>query len=124
MNGLTAELLPDGKAQLTFATTPGHVSVLIIDTARLEQLIQRLGELRAAMAPEVSPDFPMGQTVDAIPDPRWSSESELTQGNSLLHIRDNRYGWLHYVLPRLEARKLGGILIAQADSESPSGGAV
>ena len=51
------------------------------------------------------------------------TEPEMMLGNSVLHIRDPRYGWLHYVLSRKSARKLAGLLAAQADAPpvSPPG---
>jgi hypothetical protein len=99
---------------------PGHLSVLIVDTAGVEKIINSLGELRAAMTPEVPHDCPTGQMVRALFDPRWSTELEMMQGNSVLHLRDHRYGWLHYMIPKPEAKKLAGFLTLQADTPAPS----
>jgi hypothetical protein len=53
--------------------------------------------------------------VNAVLDPRWYSEPDALLGESLLHIRDPRFGWLHYALPRESARALGILLVHQAD---------
>jgi hypothetical protein len=45
-------------------------------------------------------------------------------GNSLLHIRDPRYGWLHYWIPKGEAAKLAKALQAQVDAPPPTQGRV
>jgi hypothetical protein len=37
----------------------------------------------------------------------------------LLHIRDDRYGWLHYMISKSEAKKLAELLTQQATDQSP-----
>lgn len=120
MSALKGELLPNGTVKLTMSAAPGHLSILIVDTAGIEKIINSLGQLRAAMNPEVPHDCPMGEMVPVVFDPRWSTELEMTQGNSLLHVRDNRYGWLHYVLPKHEAKRLAGFLETQANTPPPT----
>ena len=71
------------------------------------------------MKPEIPMTYAMGQKVAAIPDPAWVTEAELMQGNTVLHIRDPRYGWLYYMIPKEEARKLVGFLQAQVDAPFP-----
>lgn len=102
---------------ITFPTKP--VVVLKIDTAELEKMLQALGQFRAMMQPEIEKRWPLGSMSQAIPDPAWATEPDQMYGASLLHLRDPRYGWLHYLLPPHEARKLGELLIAQADIPPP-----
>jgi len=120
MSALKGELLPNGTLKLTMSTAPGNLSVLIVDTAGVEKIISSLGELRAAMKPEVPHDRPTGETARILFDPRWSTELEMSQGNSFLHVRDDRYGWLQYVLPKHEVKRLAGFLEAQANTPSPA----
>ena len=87
---------------------------LRLDAAAVENLLKHLGEYRAMMQPEVQPRFGLGQSV--IFDPRWATEPELMLGNSVLHLRDPRYGWVHYAIPRDEARRLGALLQGQSDN--------
>lgn len=94
-----------------------------INAQDVAALIEALGELRPSLQPPIPMDLPAGpRKVNAIPDPRWYVEPEMMEGNSLLNMRDPRFGWLHYVLPRNEARKLGELLIRQADSPAPGSG--
>jgi hypothetical protein len=101
-------------------TVPADLSVALRFTvAEVDNLLKNLGGLRALMKPEFPRDYIGGQRVGCIADPIWASESDVFMGNSLLHIRDPRYGWLHYMLPKNEARKLGGHLLRQADKMAP-----
>jgi hypothetical protein len=99
---------------VTFSTEP-PVSVEI-DTAEVESIVQNLGTFRGFMLPETPAEWPAERSVDAFPDPCWRVEAELMTGDSLLHIRDPRFGWLHFLLPREAARLLGNTLISQADA--------
>jgi hypothetical protein len=98
---------------LSFPSTP-PVS-LKMDVRGIEDFLKYLGEFRYAMKPEIPKTFARGQKVSAIPDPAWVTEPDAMRGDSILHIRDPRYGWLHYVLPRKEAKKLAGLLQNQAE---------
>jgi hypothetical protein len=95
---------------------------MIFDLTAVEDLLRGLGMIRASMTPEVPPRFAMGQKVETIPDPAWVAEPDLMQGDSIIHLRDPRYGWLHYLIPRSEAAKLAGFL--QKQVETPIGSAV
>ena len=118
MSGPNWKLEDDHKeVTVTFPTDPPIA--LQLDVFKVENLLENLGQFRAAMKPEVEMDWQPGQTVNALSDPRWYIEPERMQGNSLLHLRDPRYGWLHYMIPRNEARKLGQYLIDQADAPDP-----
>ncbi len=99
---------------LTFDTEPRVSLKLGVDA--VEDILANLGEFRGGMSPEVKRDWAGGQKVRAVPDPRWYTEPDLMRGDSLLHIRDPRFGWLSYLLPREEARKLGQYLIEQANA--------
>jgi hypothetical protein len=118
MNGPTWNLSADRRTvTLTFPTDPPVA--LHLDAAKVDDLLARLGEFRASMEPETPRDFALGQKVGAIPDPRWVTEPDLMYGASLLHLRDPRFGWLHYLFPPHEARNLARLLQAQADNQPP-----
>ena len=93
---------------------------LTLSTAGVENVIQGLGNYRADMKPEVRPDWPFGQTVTAIPDPGWAIEPETFLGGVLLHVRDPRFGWLHYVLPPQAAKTIGDTLMKAAEQAPPA----
>lgn len=104
---------PDHKT--VTLTIPANPSVAVkFDVAAIDEILKNLGAFRAAMAPEVARENPLGRKVEAVPDPIWFTQPEALQGDSLLHIRDPRFGWLHYLIPRHEASKLGTLLLAQS----------
>ena len=117
MNGPHWHLSADRKTvTVTFPTEPPVA--LHLDAARVDDLLNKLGEFRAVMEPAIASDFALGQKVGAIPDPRWATEPDLMYGASLLHLRDRRFGF-HYLPPPHEARKLAGFLQTQADRPPP-----
>jgi hypothetical protein len=103
---------------VTFPTDP--VAVLKLDVTEVDKMIEMLGMMRSSMQPEVPKDFPFGQKVSAVPDPHWRSEPDLLRGHSLLHLRHPGFGWLHYLMPPQEAKRLAEILQAQAETQPQS----
>ena|SRR5947208_51405 len=103
---------------ITFPTTPSVALQLTLSD--IEDMLKNLGNFRALMQPPVASDFSLGQTVLSIPDPRWVAEPDALLGNSILHLRDPRFGWLHYLIPRETAKKLSDVLKNQAESPPPA----
>ncbi|MDQ0559955.1 hypothetical protein QO004_001737 [Rhizobium mesoamericanum] len=101
---------------ITFPTDPPVAFML--DAEAVSKLIDRVGQIRAEMLPSYQESWKGGQMVNAVLDPHWYSEPDALLGESLLHIRDPRFGWLHYALPRESARALGTLLLHQA-AEGP-----
>jgi hypothetical protein len=102
---------------LTLPTDPQLA--VTFDLPAVEAMVKTLGDFRARMTPEVPKEFALEQQVRAILDPVWVTEPEARAGDSLLHLRDTRYGWLHYLFPRAEARKLLAFLQKQVDLPPP-----
>jgi hypothetical protein len=102
---------------VTFPTNP--VVQLKLGVAEVEDALVNLGRLRLMMKPPIGSQFPPGQKVWTVPDPAWATEVDAMTGSTLLHLRDPRYGWLHYLIPGDQARKLGGFLKTRADSPTP-----
>jgi hypothetical protein len=103
---------------LTLPTDPP--TVVVFNTATVDDMLKHLGDFRGQMKPPIQPtQWKGGQTVDAIPDPAWYTEPDALMGNTLLHIRDPGHGWLHYLLPRETAKKLANLLQTQADAPPP-----
>jgi hypothetical protein len=117
MSSLQFDLLEDGTVALTIPTQPEETTV-VLDTERVDEILKGLGKFRASMQPEVPRDWQMGGRVIATADPIWRTEPEMLQGNSLLHLRDPGYGWLHYMIPKAEAKRLAEFLTRQADAPS------
>ena len=119
MNGPSWSLSDDRKTiTVLFPSSPPVA--LIWDTAQVDEHLKQMGEMRAAMLPEPPREFVQGQKVEAVADPIWSTEPELMGGDSLLHVRDPRFGWLHYLIPRNTAGRLAAFLKAQSDSPPPT----
>src|SRR5262249_23027629 len=98
-----------------------------LSAAATDTLLESLGRLRARLKPEVVSQFRRGHKGDSgVEDPRWVLEREALRGDPLLHIRDPRFGWLHYLIPAAEALRLSDGLRAQAlangRAEHPSSG--
>ena len=110
----------DGNRQSVTITFPTNPPVAVQwDASAIDEHFRRLGEFRANMKPSIPNNFAPGQLVGAVPDPAWMTEPDAMLGNSLLHIRDPRYGWLHFVIPKEKAKKLAGLLQKQADAPLP-----
>lgn len=90
-----------------------------LDAAGVEEVLRNLGQFRSVMAPDAPAEWPAARAVAAVPDPHWRVEPELMSGESLLHVRDPRFGWLHFLLPKESARLLGRALTAQAEAPEP-----
>jgi len=117
LTGPTWNLNADGTVTVAFPSEPPVGLVLPLD--EVVQMLEKLGEYRELMQPPVAATYSPGQPVSAIPDPAWFVEGEMMQGQSLLHLRDPRFGWLHYLLPRNEAERLGRLLVEQAQAQLP-----
>lgn len=86
MSGTEWKLDNDYKTvTITFPTDP-PVDIRL-DTSQIDEHLQRLGQFRSRMKPDIAFDWALGQKVGAVPDPRYVTEPEVMQGNSLLHIR-------------------------------------
>jgi len=92
---------------------------LSLDAAHLDMFIKALADARGALLPEHPMDLAPGTKVNAVTDPRWSTAQEPLTGGSVLHLRDPRYGWMHFVLPRHEAARLGKLMQLQAEAPLP-----
>lgn len=79
-------------------------------TAEIDRILKELGEIRAEMEPLVPDTFEMAEDEEPVIDPIWETSTDQSNKAVLLHLCDPRFGWLHYALPREEAKKLGGFL--------------
>ena len=114
--------LEDDLKTITVTLPTNPPTALLLDAAGVDDLLTNLGLLRASMKPEIAPTFDLGQKVGAISNPAWLTEPDLMLGQSLLHLRDPRFGWLHYLIPKEEAKKLADLLQNQAAAPPPGQG--
>jgi hypothetical protein len=111
------ELSEDRKTLILTAGDLPHVSKMT--TAEVEVTLRNLGIARGAMLPEIPQTWEphQQQAVPARRDLPRTLEHEALNGDTLLHIRDPNFGWLHFVFSRNVARQIGEALIR--DSELP-----
>jgi hypothetical protein len=105
---------------ITFPTSPRMVIRWTAD--QVDHHLRELGELRSKMKPPHPRNFALGQLVRGIANASWATETDTMLGNSILHIRDPRYGWLHFLFSREDASKLASLLKKQVDSPRPGQG--
>lgn len=91
---------------------------LEMNATELDAFIQALGHARGSIAPFPPSELPVG-TMVAINDPAWVAAHQPGAGGSFLHLRDPRFGWLSYVLPRKEAAYMGALFIHMAAAQAP-----
>jgi hypothetical protein len=94
------------RARITFPA-----ATLDVEVGGINTIIAALGAMRSAMLPEEPTAFVPPKSVHAIPNPGWTVEPELLNGDVLVHLRDPRFGWLHYCLPKGAAERLGTHLL-------------
>jgi len=89
-----------------------------LDAGEIDGLLKNLSELRAMMQPPHPLDFTQNADIDFIVDPRWQYGHDPSLGQSVLHIRDPRFGWLHYIISEDTAKKLADALTSPGDLSS------
>lgn len=95
------------RARLSFTETTFDV-----DVSGIQTLIALLGATRSAMLPEEPSEFVPPKSLHAVQEPGWTVEPELLDGDVLFHVRDPRFGWLHYCLSKPAAERLGTHLLS------------
>jgi hypothetical protein len=86
----------------------------------IEQDIAGLGDLRAELTPPVAETWPGGPVSGCRRDPAYSIEHDALAGDVLLHLRDERFGWLHYIITRDRARDFANKILAELGAPPPA----
>jgi hypothetical protein len=112
------DILParDGLV-LTYNEPPEQVCVK--STRTVDQDIAALGTMRAELLPPVPETWPGGLVHGVRRDPAWSIEGDALAGDVLIHIRDDRFGWLHSIHTRERARQFALAILAQLEERPP-----
>ena len=119
MDSLRWKLDRDKKTATLILPTDPPVA-LRLNAAQIDTMIRDLGIFRATMQPHHPREWLPAQKIVMEPYPRWSVQPDPLLGDTLLHLRDPRFGWLHYDFPLKAAHELGQCLIAQANTPPPS----
>ena len=110
-------LSEDGtEAYLGLADEEGGMIEGVLDAADLDDIIQRLGVLRAAMADAVPERLEPSARVAAIRDPSWWCQPR--PEDIAVCFRHPGFGWLAFGLPHKEARTLAEWLVKEPPAAS------
>lgn len=104
--------LENNTVTVSLPTTPA--CSLAFSTTEVDKVIENLGLYRNHMLPPVPIAYDAGRPVTAALDPAWRIDQDLMSGETVLHLRDPRFGWLHFKLPAHEAEKMGHYLTMHA----------
>lgn len=105
------------EASILLDLTPERTVTLKMDADTLSNFITKLGHSRDKMLPAVANKPPAATLVRAFPNPSVLVESDAMHGLPLVHVRDPRFGWLHYSMTKEHASKLGEALMRRAQAE-------
>lgn len=85
--------------------------------AAVSQLIDAFGDARSKMQPEYASDVSK-DLINVVRQPTWRTTATALTPEPIVHLRDPRFGWLHYALSVESARRLGQSLVKLADEAS------
>jgi hypothetical protein len=105
--------------ELTIEIRPHNTNLMKVTAESADRILDFFGTARATLRPAVAQEWISTEAVEAERDPRVFLTQDRLAGDVLLHVRDPRFGWLHYVLTKNYARLLGEELIRRADKPAP-----
>ena len=117
MSPLRFEITPtaDGlEVLIRILDEDGEVVEGLADATDLDELIARLGEVRAEMTDAVPERLEPSGRVAAVRDPAWWCQPRAQ--DTALCLRHPGYGWVAFGLPHHEAKALGDWLIKGGES--------
>lgn len=111
MSEAKMELTDDRSAVLI--TFPGVRPVQVsLNAVELDQMLGVLGDFRMKMLPQVPENWIAGQHVSAVLEPQWMVETTAAGHASVcLHVRDPRFGWLHFCMSNGMAKSVSKALV-------------
>jgi hypothetical protein len=83
-----------------------------LNPAKVEEMIQELSDLREALAPQVSTTIAAGQRMFVTPEPIWKVSDEVREDGKVLLIRHPGIGWLGFIIPHDDCKRLAKKLTA------------
>ena len=114
--GLRAQVIPGGsKCLFEILGRRGQpLAHVALETPEVDQLMQRLAELRAAMNEAVPAALDPGVRLVLLVDPAWQLKPLLPgkgQDGAVLALRHPGLGWLGFLLPQSKVAALGHGLV-------------
>lgn len=81
----------------------------------IDALLRLLGEIREEMAPAVPDEPPQPQSLGFLHAPRYRTTLHEFSGGSLIEFRHPSLGWLPFLLPSVERRRIVQSFSTQED---------
>lgn len=79
----------------------------------IDALMQLLAQIREQMTPPIAEHPPRSQEVQALHDPRYWTQLHPFSGGTLMVFRHPSLGWLPFLLPSAERRRIAEFFAAQ-----------
>jgi len=114
MLGEKATLTILSKTELAIELRDGKTPVTSVNLGAnaIDPFTVSVATLRATMTPEIVRKLPDGQHPGGIVDPMWVVPSHPAAQEKVLFLRHPGLGWLSFLFPQAECRKLGMALLA------------
>jgi hypothetical protein len=109
MFNIVVEWLDEDRSRARFAL-PGREEWT---AEHISALMQVLAQIREAMAPAVPSEPPRLHDLQALHDPRYATQLHEFSGGTVLRFRHPSLGWLEFVLPSLERKKISSYFAEQ-----------
>jgi hypothetical protein len=106
---IVVEWLDEDRSRARFAL-PGRQEWT---AENISALMQVLAQIREDMTPAVPEEPPRLHDAEALHDPRYSTQLHEFSGGTVLRFRHPSLGWLEFVLPSLERKKITSYFEAQ-----------
>jgi hypothetical protein len=111
---ISVEWLDEARTRARFSL-PGRTEWR---AEHIDALMRALAEIRESMTPQVADDPPQLREAQALHDPRYRTELHEFSGGTLLSIRHPQLGWLPFLLPSVQRRRMVTVLEEQEQTWS------
>ena len=91
-------------------------SALTLSAMDIDTVIEQLAKFREKMTPEIARALPEGNHHGVV-DPLWQVKPAIDQ--KILFLRHHGLGWISFLFPPPEAKKLGNALLSEPQSFGP-----
>lgn len=108
---VTVQWLDEAKTRARFSL-PGREEWKV---EHIDALMQLLGEIREEMAPAVPDEPPQLQETRFLHAPRYRTVLHEFSGGSLIQFRHPSLGWLPFLLPSVERKRIVQVFSTQED---------
>jgi hypothetical protein len=107
--------LNDDRQHVTVTFLFSNPTPVTLDVKGVEDALENLGRFRMNMSPEIPREPAAGTEVFPVVNPIWRIQEDQKTGTIVIALRDPRYGWLAYAIPRETATHLIYVLQYQVN---------